>query len=74
MYDSKLRRGELSSALTHQLCLVYRTLIQVEIDSIVKFSYTQKQRGGSDCGVLAIVLALHTAMRQNISLLEFDQL
>ncbi len=81
VYDSKLRRGELSSTLTHQLCLIYRTLIQVEIDSskhsghiIVKFPYTQKQRGGSDCGVFAIAFALHAAMGQNISLLEFDQL
>ena len=83
LYDSKLRRGagELYSTLTHQLCLIYRTLIQVRIDSsehsghlIVKFPYTQKQRGGSDCEVFAIAFALHAAMGQNISVLEFDQL
>ena len=77
VYDSKLRRGKLSSTLTHQLCLIYRTLITVEINTghlIVRFPYTQKQKGGSDCGVFAIAFAYHAAMGDNISGLQFDQL
>ena len=81
VYDSKLRRGKLNSTLTHQLCLIYRTLIKVEINSsdetghlIVQFPCTQKQKGGSDCGVFAIAFAFHAAMGDNISGLQFDQL
>ena len=58
VYDSKLRRRKLNSTLTHRFCLIYRTLIKVEINSsdetghlIVQFTYTQKQKGGSDCGI-----------------------
>ena len=57
VYDSKLRRGKLSSTLTHQLCLIYRTLITVEINTghlIVRFPYTQKQKG-----VVYLQLHLH---------------
>ena len=41
---------------------------------IVQFTYTQKQKGGSDCGVFAIAFAFHAAMGDNISGLQFDQL
>ena len=41
---------------------------------IVQFPCTQKQKGGSDCGVFAIAFAFHTAMGDNISGLQFDQL
>ena len=77
VYDSKLRRGKLNSTLTHQLCLIYRTLIKVEINTghlIVQFPYTPKQKGGSDCGVFAIAFAFHAAMGDNISGFQFDQL
>ena len=40
----------------------------------MKFPYTQKQKGGSDCGVFAIAFAFHAAMGDNISGLQFDQL
>ena len=41
---------------------------------IVQFTYTQKQKCGSDCGVFAIAFAFHAAMGDNISGLQFDQL
>ena len=40
----------------------------------MQFPYTQKQKGGSDCGVFAIAFAFHAAMGDNISGLQFDQL
>ena len=74
------RRRKLNSTLTHQFCLVYRTLIKVEINSsdetghlIVQLTYTQKQKCGSDCGVFAIAFAFHAAMGDNISGLQIDQ-
>ena len=57
VYDSKLRRGKLNSTLTLQLCVIYRTLIKVEINTghlIVQFPYTQKQKG-----VVYLQLHLH---------------
>ena len=41
---------------------------------IVQFPYTQKQKGGSDCGVFSIAFAFHAAMGDHISGLQFDQL
>ena len=56
---------------------MYRTLIKVEINGsektghgIVQFPFTQKQKGGSDCGAFA----LHSAMGHFLSGLKFDQL
>ena len=43
-----------------------------QVTLIVQFPYTQKQKGGSDCGVFAF--AFHAAMGDNISGLQFDQL
>ena len=59
VYDSKIRRGELSSTLAHQLCLMYRTVIEVEINGsentghlIVQFPYTKVE-------VTVVYLQLH---------------
>ena len=64
-----------------QLLFIYRTFIEEEINGsentghlIVQFPYTQKQKGGSDCGVFAIAFALHAAMGHSVWGLEFDQL
>ena len=73
--------GENQTQLLLTSSVLYRTLIKVEINSsdetghlIVQFTYTQKQKGGSDCGVFAIAFAFHAAMEDNISGLQFDQL
>ena len=70
----------MSSTLTHQLCLIYRTLIKAEIKSTEKAGYlivhifsTQKQIGDSDFSLFAIVVAFHTSLSHFMSDLEFDQ-
>ena len=45
-----------------------------QVTLIVQFPYTQKQKGGSVCGVFAIAFAFHAAMGDNTSGLQFDQL
>ena len=37
-----------------------------QVTLIVQFPYTQKQKGGSDCGVFAIAFAFHSNGRQYI--------
>ena len=82
IYDSKLRRGELSSTLIYQLCLIYRTLIKVEINGSEKTGhllcnfFIPKSR---KVEVTVVYLQLHLHCMQqwdtaHVSRLEFDQL
>ena len=69
----------MSSALTHQLCQVYRTPIcesgggggnsffAVNVDTV------QKQRGSDDCGGFAIAFALHAVRGHCLEEIAFDQ-
>ena len=80
MYDSNFSGGDLSSLLTHQLALVYRTLITVEEDGeevdphlVVHIPPVQQQKGTTDCGLYAIAFAVHAAFGDDVKNLEFDQ-
>ena len=80
MYDSKFNGGHLSTSLTHQLALVYRTLITVEEDGeevdphlVVHIPPVQQQKGSADCGLYAIAFAVHAACGDDVMNLEFDQ-
>ena len=80
MYDSNFSGGDLSSLLTHQLALVYRTLITVEEDGeevdphlVVHIPPVQQQKGTTDCGLYAIAFAVHAAFGDDVMNLEFDQ-
>ena len=80
MYDSKYSGGDLDTSLTHQLALVYRTLITVEEDGeevdphlIVHIPPVQQQKGSSDCGLYAIAFAVHAACGDHLKDLKFDQ-
>ena len=57
--------SHMSSTLTHQLCQVYRTSICESGGNsflAVNVATVQKQRCSDDCGVFAIVFALHAAL------------
>ena len=78
VYDSRKYKGHLSSTLTHQLCQVYRTLIEHRKGKqnaylAVHIPQVQRQSGSNDCGVFAIAFALHAALGQCIGELTFDQ-
>ena len=80
VYDSKFN-GELHPSLTHQLarihnCLAITTDKDVEStdpELVVKVTKVQQQLGISDCGVFAIVFALHVALGDNLQKIMFDQ-
>ena len=79
LYDSKFK-VDLSASLSHQLSLVYRSLIVKEedgeeVDPHIKVYVPaiQQQTGDNDCGVFAVAYAFHALLGDNIETLEFDQ-
>ena len=76
VYDSKYN-GELLPSLTHQLALIYRTMIEKEDDDRVLYVSVpniQQQTGADDCGLFAIAFAIHAAAHGNCCPeLEFNQ-
>ena len=82
VYDSKFSGGELSSSLTHQLASIYRPLVSTEDEDgdeidpptlYVEVPYVQQQSGIIDCGLFAIAFAVHLAIGDDVSKLNFDQ-
>ena len=76
LYDSNFK-GDLSASLSHQLSLVYSSLIVKEEDSEevdphikVYVPTIQQQSGDNDCGVIAVAYAL---LDDKIETLRFDQ-
>ena len=80
VYNSKFSGGVLSSSLTHQLALIYRSLVVIEEDGeevdphiVVHIPPVQQQDGDDDCGVFAIAFALHAILGDDLKNVEFDQ-
>ena len=77
IYDSRYSGGELSSSLTHQLAIIYRTwseeteegeiVLNVDVDNV------QQQVGVNDCGLFAIANTVHAALGESVDRLSFDQ-
>ena len=68
----------LSSTITHQLCQVYRTMIEESDDNqnaylAVHIPQVQRQCGSNDCGVFAIAFALHAALGHCVGNITFGQ-
>lgn len=70
----------MSSSLTHQLALIYRSLVISKEDGeevaphlMVNVPPVQQQSGVNDCGVFAIAFALHKLLGDNLKDIEFDQ-
>ena len=76
VYDNKISGGELCLSLTHQLALLYRTMIKDPDngEEIVKLLAvcTPTIRQQKDCSMFAIASALHTALGENMENIEFD--
>ena len=78
VYDCRKYNGHLSSTITHQLCQVYRTMIEESDDNqnaylAVHIPQVQRQCGSNDCGVFAIAFALHAALGHCVGDITFDQ-
>ena len=76
MYDCRKYNGHLSSTLTHQLCQVYRTMIEESDDKqnasiAVHIPQVQRQCASNDCGVFAIAFAHY--MWHLVGDITFDQ-
>ena len=79
LYDSRFK-GNLSASLSHQLSLVYRSLVVEKedgqaVDPHIKVYVPaiQQQIGDNDCGVFAVAFALHALLGDKIETIEFDQ-
>ena len=79
VYDNSFN-GDLSLSLTHQLALIYRSLVISKDDGeevaphiMVNVLPVQQQRGVNECSVFAIALALHELLGDNLEDIEFDQ-
>ena len=66
--------------MTHQLALIYRSLViskddgeEVASHLMVNVPPVQQQGGVNDCGVFAIAFALHKLLGDNLENIEFDQ-
>ena len=80
VYDSKFKGSHLTSSLTHQLCQIYKALIQInkgEEESagklVVNVTQVQQQSGSSDCGIFAIAYALHNVLGHSLAETKFNQ-
>ena len=82
VYDSKFSGGDLNSSLTHQLALIYKLLVSTgdeygdTIDPptlYLELPNVQQQNGVTDCGLFAIAFAVHLALGDDVSKLNFDQ-
>jgi hypothetical protein len=75
LYDSKFRGGDLSSSITNQLAVLYKSAVVVD-DSfrnlVVNIPNIQQQRGYSDCGLFAIANAVRLAFKEDFARL-YDQ-
>ena len=69
-YDSRYSGDELSSSLTHQLAIIYRTCSEEteegEIVLNVDVDIVQKQVGVNDCRLFAIVFAVHATLGESV--------
>ena len=79
MYRSRFSGGNLNHSLTHQLALIYRSLItmqeygeDVDPHFVVRVPPLQQQNGMNDCGVYAIAFALHAALGDTLNDIEFN--
>lgn len=82
IYDSKYL-GILQPSLTHQLALIYRSLVDKndsDDDEEAEFAElcahipaVQQQKGGMDCGLFSIAFALHLALGDDLKKLIFHQ-
>ena len=76
LFDCRKVGSQMSSTLAHQLCQVYRTSICESGGNsflAVNVASVQKLCGSDDCGVFAIVFALHAALGHCLEEIEFDQ-
>ena len=70
IYDSKFT-GDLSSSLSHQLALLYRTWSEEdEGDAVlhVVVPNMQQQLGGNDCGLFTIEFAVHAKLGESVEM------
>ena len=71
LYDSCFP-GKLSKSLEQQIAQVYYKA-QGEDTLNITIVPVQSQRGGTDCGVLAIAFAYHAVVGDNLAVITFDQ-
>ncbi len=71
----------LSTLLTHQLSSLYKLKIENDEDGdesnpatlTVEVPYVQQQKGYTDCGLFAIAFAVHLALEDEVTTLNFEQ-
>ena len=81
VYDSKFGGMGLSPLLTPQLASLYKLKIGNDEDGdesdpatlTVEVPYVQQQEGYTDCGLFAIAFAVHLALGDEVTALNFEQ-